>query len=148
MMKDGSSSDCCEPSNVSTLGPLNVSDVGPSTSTVGDIFEDEMTTIADTLVAIKSARLRTTSIMIHNVEEETRDQHQRTNSIKPSTKKGRSSLLHRELNKLETSHQPELNSGTKWDVSWMGCTWGGKLEKGEAGEEDIAPPGVRDNPGL
>ncbi|GJT80578.1 hypothetical protein Tco_1054920 [Tanacetum coccineum] len=60
------------PSNVSTLGPLNVSDVGPSTSTVGDIFEDEMTTIADTLVAIKSARPRTTSIMIHNVEEEPR----------------------------------------------------------------------------
>ncbi|GJV01804.1 hypothetical protein Tco_1335373 [Tanacetum coccineum] len=27
--------------------------------------------------------------------------------------KGRSSLLHRELDKLETSHQPELNSGTK-----------------------------------
>ncbi|GJX95325.1 hypothetical protein Tco_0351123, partial [Tanacetum coccineum] len=47
---------------------------GGSTSeqitTAGDIFEDEMTTIADTLVAIRSARPRTTSVMIHNVEEE------------------------------------------------------------------------------
>ncbi|GKA22937.1 ribonuclease H-like domain-containing protein [Tanacetum coccineum] len=60
------------PSHVSTVGPLNVSAAGPSTSTAGDIFEDEMTTIADTLVAIRSARPRTTSVMIHNVEEEPR----------------------------------------------------------------------------
>ncbi|GKE02043.1 hypothetical protein Tco_1390026, partial [Tanacetum coccineum] len=60
------------PSNVSTPRPLNVSDAGPSTSTAGDIFEDEMTTIADTLVAIKSARPRITSVMIRNVEEEPR----------------------------------------------------------------------------
>ncbi|GJW39410.1 hypothetical protein Tco_0065255 [Tanacetum coccineum] len=58
--------------NVSTVGPSNVSAAGPSTSTVGDIFEDEMTTIADTLVAIRSARPRTTSVMIRNVEEEPR----------------------------------------------------------------------------
>ncbi|GKC58713.1 hypothetical protein Tco_1086311 [Tanacetum coccineum] len=45
---------------------------GPSTITAGDILEDEMTTIADTLVAIRSARPRTTSVMIRNVEEETR----------------------------------------------------------------------------
>ncbi|GJW74737.1 hypothetical protein Tco_0134107 [Tanacetum coccineum] len=45
---------------------------GPSTSTTGDIFEDEMTTIADTLVAIRSARPRTTSVVIRNVEEEPR----------------------------------------------------------------------------
>ncbi|GJV30839.1 putative ribonuclease H-like domain-containing protein [Tanacetum coccineum] len=38
----------------------------------GDIFEDEMTTIADTLVAIRSARPRTTSVVIRNVEEEPR----------------------------------------------------------------------------
>ncbi|GJR65131.1 putative ribonuclease H-like domain-containing protein [Tanacetum coccineum] len=50
--------------NVSTAGPSNGSAVGPSTSTTGDIFEDEMTTIADTLVAIRSARPRTTSIMV------------------------------------------------------------------------------------
>ncbi|GKB94665.1 putative ribonuclease H-like domain-containing protein [Tanacetum coccineum] len=37
-----------------------------------DIFKDEMTTITDTLVAIRSARPRTTSVMIHNVEEEPR----------------------------------------------------------------------------
>ncbi|GJU30352.1 hypothetical protein Tco_1173941 [Tanacetum coccineum] len=60
------------PSHVSTAGPSNVSVAGPSTSTAGDILEDEMTTIADTLVAIRSARPRTTSVMIRNVKEETR----------------------------------------------------------------------------
>ncbi|GJR31317.1 hypothetical protein Tco_1107549 [Tanacetum coccineum] len=60
------------PLHVSTVGPSNVSAAGPSTSTAGDIFEDEMTTIADTLVAIRSARPRTTSVMIRNVEEEPR----------------------------------------------------------------------------
>ncbi|GKB22575.1 hypothetical protein Tco_0861976, partial [Tanacetum coccineum] len=40
---------------------------GPSTSTARDIFEDEMTIIADTLVAIRSARPRTTSVVIRNV---------------------------------------------------------------------------------
>ncbi|GJV39408.1 putative ribonuclease H-like domain-containing protein [Tanacetum coccineum] len=55
-----------------TAGPSNGSAAGPSTSTTGDIFEDEMTTIADTLVAIRSARPRTTSIVIRNVEEEPR----------------------------------------------------------------------------
>ncbi|GKE67466.1 hypothetical protein Tco_1521627, partial [Tanacetum coccineum] len=55
-----------------TAGPSNVSDDGPSTSTARDIFEDEMTTIVDTLVAIRSARPRTTSVMIRNVEEEPR----------------------------------------------------------------------------
>ncbi|GKE47590.1 hypothetical protein Tco_1478848 [Tanacetum coccineum] len=58
------------PSNVSTAGTSNVSVDGPSTSTVGDIFEDEMTTIADTLMAIRSVRPRTTLVMIRNVEEE------------------------------------------------------------------------------
>ncbi|GJZ60471.1 hypothetical protein Tco_0616287 [Tanacetum coccineum] len=60
------------PSHVSTVGPSNVSVVGPSTSTARDIFKDEMTTIADTLVAIRSGRPRTTSVMICNVEEEPR----------------------------------------------------------------------------
>ncbi|GKC81465.1 hypothetical protein Tco_1137182, partial [Tanacetum coccineum] len=58
--------------NVSTAGPSNVSDTGPSTSTAGDIFEDVMTPISDTLVAIRSARQRTISVMICNVEEEPR----------------------------------------------------------------------------
>ncbi|GJW47247.1 putative ribonuclease H-like domain-containing protein [Tanacetum coccineum] len=58
--------------NVSTARPLKVSAAGPSTSTAGDIFEDEMTTIVDTLVAIRSARPRTTSVVIHNIEEELR----------------------------------------------------------------------------
>ncbi|GJW36080.1 putative ribonuclease H-like domain-containing protein [Tanacetum coccineum] len=58
--------------NVGTAGPSNVSTAGPFTSTAGDIFEDEMTTIADTLVAIRSTRPRTTSVVIRNVEEEQR----------------------------------------------------------------------------
>ncbi|GKA76119.1 putative ribonuclease H-like domain-containing protein [Tanacetum coccineum] len=55
-----------------TDGPSNVSAAGPSTSTTGDFFETEMTTIADTLVVIRSARPSTTSVMIRNVEEEPR----------------------------------------------------------------------------
>ncbi|GJZ43891.1 hypothetical protein Tco_0591146 [Tanacetum coccineum] len=58
--------------NDSTAGPSNGSDVSLSTSTTRNIFEDEMTTIADTLVAIRSARPRTTSVVIRNVEEEPR----------------------------------------------------------------------------
>ncbi|GJS25891.1 hypothetical protein Tco_0486511 [Tanacetum coccineum] len=60
------------PSHVSIVGPSNVSVAGPSTSTARDIFEDEMTTIVDTLMAISSARPRTTSVVICNVEEEPR----------------------------------------------------------------------------
>ncbi|GJZ53058.1 putative ribonuclease H-like domain-containing protein, partial [Tanacetum coccineum] len=56
--------------NVSTAGLSNGSTAGPSTSTTRDIFEDEMTTIADTLMAIRSVRPRTTSVVICNVEEE------------------------------------------------------------------------------
>ncbi|GJW37975.1 hypothetical protein Tco_0060895 [Tanacetum coccineum] len=48
----------------------NVKD--PSISVVEDIFEDEMMTIADTLVAIRSTRPRTTSVVIRDVEEELR----------------------------------------------------------------------------
>nr|GEX33731.1 hypothetical protein [Tanacetum cinerariifolium] len=51
---------------------LDVSAAGPSTSTARDIFKDEITTIADTLMAIRSIRPRTTSVVIHNVEEELR----------------------------------------------------------------------------
>ncbi|GJV27614.1 putative ribonuclease H-like domain-containing protein [Tanacetum coccineum] len=46
--------------------------VGPSKSTTGDIFDDKMTTIADILMAIRSARPRTTSVVIRDVEEEPR----------------------------------------------------------------------------
>nr|GEW89277.1 retrovirus-related Pol polyprotein from transposon TNT 1-94 [Tanacetum cinerariifolium] len=55
--------------NVSATGP-STSDVGPSTSTTEDIFKDEMTTMADTLMAIRSTRPRTTLVVIHDVEEE------------------------------------------------------------------------------
>nr|GEV87258.1 hypothetical protein [Tanacetum cinerariifolium] len=50
----------------------NVSDAGPSTSTADDIFEDKMTTMVDTLMAIRSTRPRTTSVVIHDVEKEPR----------------------------------------------------------------------------
>ncbi|GJY28557.1 hypothetical protein Tco_0404324 [Tanacetum coccineum] len=58
--------------DVSVDGPSNVSTADPTTSTVRDIFEDEMMTIADTLVAIRSTRPRTTSVVICDVEEEPR----------------------------------------------------------------------------
>ncbi|GJY09744.1 hypothetical protein Tco_0377929 [Tanacetum coccineum] len=58
--------------DVSTAGPSNVSTAGPSTSTARDIFEDEMITIADTLVAIRRTRPRTTLLIIHDVQEEPR----------------------------------------------------------------------------
>ncbi|GJT48822.1 hypothetical protein Tco_0974979 [Tanacetum coccineum] len=58
--------------DVSAAGPSNVSTADPSTSTAGDIFEDEMMTIVDTLVAIRSTRPRTTSVVIRDVEEEPR----------------------------------------------------------------------------
>nr|GEX87358.1 hypothetical protein [Tanacetum cinerariifolium] len=51
---------------------LDVSVVGPSTSTTGDIFEDEMITMANTLMAIRRTRPKTTSVVIHDVEEEPR----------------------------------------------------------------------------
>nr|GEX12407.1 hypothetical protein [Tanacetum cinerariifolium] len=48
----------------------DVSATGPSTSTAGDLFEDDMTTMANTLMAIRSIRPRITSVVIHNVKEE------------------------------------------------------------------------------
>ncbi|GJS71387.1 putative ribonuclease H-like domain-containing protein [Tanacetum coccineum] len=56
---------------VSVVGPSTVSTVGPSSSTAG-VFEDEMITIADTLVTIRRTRPRTTSVVIHDPEEEPR----------------------------------------------------------------------------
>ncbi|GKD38075.1 hypothetical protein Tco_1258282 [Tanacetum coccineum] len=56
--------------DVSAVGPSNVSTADSSTSTAEDIFKDEMMTIVDTLVAIRSTRPRTTSVVIRYVEEE------------------------------------------------------------------------------
>ncbi|GKF61955.1 hypothetical protein Tco_0182009, partial [Tanacetum coccineum] len=142
---------------------INVSVDGPSTSTTGDIFEDEMTTIADTLMAIRSARPRTTSIVIRNVEEEpmratlvptvqSQDKEEqaqfereqiiaRERVVEQETKDAalieqmedvqarmdanrldswwkqlqqrRSSLQSMEQHRLESDHQPELNSETR-----------------------------------
>ncbi|GJZ63427.1 putative ribonuclease H-like domain-containing protein [Tanacetum coccineum] len=58
--------------DIGTAGPSNVSVVGLSTSTTRDIFEDEMMTIGDTLVAIRSTRPRTTSVVIRDVVKEPR----------------------------------------------------------------------------
>ncbi|GJZ94024.1 hypothetical protein Tco_0666227 [Tanacetum coccineum] len=57
---------------IDTARPSNVSVVGPSTNTAEDIFEDEMMTIADTLMAVRSTRPRTTLVVIRDVEEEPR----------------------------------------------------------------------------
>ncbi|GJY89206.1 hypothetical protein Tco_0503834 [Tanacetum coccineum] len=65
MFNDSDFDYCWTVQIVCTAGPSNV-------SAAGDIFKDEMTTIANTLVAIRSARPRTTSRMIHNVEKEPR----------------------------------------------------------------------------
>ncbi|GKD01963.1 hypothetical protein Tco_1172237, partial [Tanacetum coccineum] len=58
--------------DIDTARLSNVSAAGPSTSIVGDIFKGEMMTIADTLVAIRSTRPRTTSVVIRDVKEELR----------------------------------------------------------------------------
>ncbi|GKD80016.1 hypothetical protein Tco_1342637 [Tanacetum coccineum] len=57
---------------VSVAGPSNVSTADPSTSIARDIFEDEMMTIVDTLMAIRSTRPRITLVVIRDVEEEPR----------------------------------------------------------------------------
>nr|GFA38670.1 hypothetical protein [Tanacetum cinerariifolium] len=57
--------------DVSVAGP-STSVVGPSTSTDEDIFKAEMTTMVDTLMSIRRTRPRTTSVVIHDVEEEPR----------------------------------------------------------------------------
>nr|GEZ09161.1 hypothetical protein [Tanacetum cinerariifolium] len=57
--------------DASVVGP-STSAAGPSTSIAEDIFEDEMTTMADTLIAIRKTRPRTTSLVIHDDEEEPR----------------------------------------------------------------------------
>nr|GEX96848.1 hypothetical protein [Tanacetum cinerariifolium] len=50
----------------------DVSAAGPSTSTAEEIFKDERTIMADTLMDIRRTRPRTTSIVIYDVEEEPR----------------------------------------------------------------------------
>nr|GEV30518.1 hypothetical protein [Tanacetum cinerariifolium] len=62
-------STACDAVNAASVIP-DVSTTGPSTSTAGDILEDEMTTMTDTLMAIGRTRPRTTSVVIHDVEEE------------------------------------------------------------------------------
>ncbi|GJS36267.1 hypothetical protein Tco_0534649 [Tanacetum coccineum] len=90
--------------DVSVAEPLNVSTAGPSTSTVGDIFKDEMMTITDTLVAIRSIRPRTTSVIIHDVEEEPRGQLQPT--AQPSSKdKGKALMREQRITREKATEQ-------------------------------------------
>ncbi|GJV77598.1 hypothetical protein Tco_1509182 [Tanacetum coccineum] len=57
------------PSGVTKSSTITVSTVGPSSS-IADVFEDELMTMADTLVAIRRTRPRTTSVVIHDPKEE------------------------------------------------------------------------------
>nr|GEV07139.1 hypothetical protein [Tanacetum cinerariifolium] len=57
--------------NAASVVP-DVSFAGPFTSTARDIFKDEMITMVDILMAIRRTRSRTTSVVIHDVEEEPR----------------------------------------------------------------------------
>nr|GEU96538.1 hypothetical protein [Tanacetum cinerariifolium] len=57
--------------NAASVVP-DVSVASPFTSTAEDIFKEEMITMADTLMAIRRTRPRTTSVVIHDVEEEPR----------------------------------------------------------------------------
>nr|GEV35564.1 ribonuclease H-like domain-containing protein [Tanacetum cinerariifolium] len=50
----------------------DVSAAGPSTSTAANIFEDELKTMAKTLMVVRRIRPRITLVMIHDVEEEPR----------------------------------------------------------------------------
>ncbi|GKD21706.1 hypothetical protein Tco_1223409, partial [Tanacetum coccineum] len=56
--------------DVSAVGPSNVSTTNPSTSTARDIFEDMMMTISDTLMAIRSTRPRTTSVVNRDIQRD------------------------------------------------------------------------------
>ncbi|GKB89118.1 hypothetical protein Tco_0961390 [Tanacetum coccineum] len=67
--------------DINTVGPSNVSAAGTSTSTAGDIFKDEMMTIADTLVAIRSTRPRTTLVIAQRLLEEDQAQFEREQRI-------------------------------------------------------------------
>ncbi|GJS24100.1 retrovirus-related pol polyprotein from transposon TNT 1-94 [Tanacetum coccineum] len=79
--------------DVSVARPSNVSTDDPSTSTAGDIFEDGMMTIVDTLVAIRSTRPRTTSVIIHDVEEEPRRSTPAPTSQPSSKDKGKTLMV-------------------------------------------------------
>ncbi|GKE40959.1 hypothetical protein Tco_1464364, partial [Tanacetum coccineum] len=58
---------------VTTVGAIpKVSAAGPSTVSTAGLFEDELMTMADTLVAIRRTRPRKTSVVIHDLKEEPR----------------------------------------------------------------------------
>ncbi|GKB72889.1 hypothetical protein Tco_0934301 [Tanacetum coccineum] len=106
--------------DVSTARPSNVSTAEPSTSTTRDIFEDEMMTIADTLVAIRSTRLRTTLVVIHDVEEESR----RTTPVPTiqSQDKGKSKMVEPEptpKNPIKTQIKKDAEISQQLEQKWI-----------------------------
>nr|GEX83442.1 ribonuclease H-like domain, reverse transcriptase, RNA-dependent DNA polymerase [Tanacetum cinerariifolium] len=76
--KDEALQDCGDAVNAASVIPdvsatsPSTSAAGPFTSTAEDIFEDEIITMVYTLRAIRRKRPRTTSLVIHDVEEEPR----------------------------------------------------------------------------
>ncbi|GJU82453.1 hypothetical protein Tco_1284818 [Tanacetum coccineum] len=77
---------------ISTASAIpKVSTVGPSSSTA-EVFEDEMMTIAESLVVIRRTRPRTTSVVIHDPEKSQEEQcqnqqHNHTHLTKTREKK-------------------------------------------------------------
>ncbi|GJY73873.1 hypothetical protein Tco_0478304 [Tanacetum coccineum] len=96
--------------DVSAVGPLNVSTVDPSTRTAGDIFEDEMMTIADTLMDIRSTRQRTTSVVIYDVEEEPRRSTSAPTAQPSSKDKGKALMAKLERMQRERATQEEASN--------------------------------------
>ncbi|GKE53668.1 hypothetical protein Tco_1488824 [Tanacetum coccineum] len=96
--------------DVSVVGPSNVSTVDPSTSTARDIFEDEMMNNVDTLVAIRSIRPRTTSVIIHDVEEEPRRSTPAPTAQPSSKDKGKALMVELERMQREKVAQEEASN--------------------------------------
>ncbi|GJX68600.1 hypothetical protein Tco_0304327 [Tanacetum coccineum] len=98
--------------DVSADGPSNVSIADPSTSTTRDVFEDVMMTIVDTLVAIRSTRPRTTSVIIHDVEEEPKRSTPAPTAQPSSKDKGKALMAELERMQRERAAQEEASNAT------------------------------------
>nr|GEZ80917.1 hypothetical protein [Tanacetum cinerariifolium] len=79
--------------DVSAAGP-STSVIGPSTSTAEDTFKDEMTTIADKLMAIRRIRSRTTSVMLKKNQGEQHHQQYKSKTKQAKSSKKRSRADH------------------------------------------------------
>nr|GEZ54098.1 ribonuclease H-like domain-containing protein [Tanacetum cinerariifolium] len=79
--------------DVSAAGP-STSVVGPSTSTAEDTFKDEITTIADKLMAIRRIRSRTTLVMLKKNQGEQHHQQYKSKTKQAKSGKKRSRADH------------------------------------------------------